>query len=122
MIESYKDLKVYQVSYSLAMKMFWLTKKMPKEEIYSLTDQIRRSTRSITANVVEGWSKRYYENIFKRHLIHSIGSCDETKVWLNFALDCKYITTEEHKTFTDQYEELGKMLYMLWKNWETYDE
>jgi four helix bundle protein len=122
MIESYKDLKVYQVSYRLAMEMFWLTKKLSKEEMYSLTDQIRRSTRSIVANVVEGWSKRWYENIFKRHLIHSIGSCDETKVWLNFALDCRYITIEEYKTFTDQYEELGKMLYGLWENWETYDK
>jgi four helix bundle protein len=122
MIESYKDLKVYQMSYKLAMEMFWLTKKIPQEELYSLTDQIRRSTRSIVANIVEGWSKRWYENTFKRHLIHSIGSCDETKVWLNFALDCKYITAEEHRSFTAKYEELGKMLYRLWENWKTNDE
>jgi four helix bundle protein len=122
MIESYKDLKVYQSSYKLAMELFWLSKILPREEVYSPTDQIRRSTRSITANIVEGWSKRCYEKIFKRHLLHSIGSCDETKVWLNFALDCRYITIEEYKTFTDQYEELGKMLYGLWENRETYDK
>ncbi len=122
MIESYKDLKVYQLSYRLAMELFWMSKKLPKVELYSLRDQIRRSTRSITANIVEGWSKRHYENTFKHHLLDSIGSCDETKLWLNFALDCRYITIEEHKTFSDQYEELGKMLYGLWKNWQTYDK
>ena len=122
MIKSYKDLTVYQLSYRLAMDIFWMSKKIPREELFSLTDQIRRSTRSITANVVEGWSKRYYENTFKRHLLDSMGSCDETKLWLNFALDCKYITKEDHSNLTGQYEELGKMLYRLWENWETYAE
>ena len=88
-IQSYKDLKVFQLAYDLAMEVFWSTKEFPKEETYSLTDQIRRSSRSICANVVEGWAKRIYENVFKRHLVDSIGSCDETKLWLQFSLDCQ---------------------------------
>lgn len=73
-IRSYKDLRVYQLSYSLAMELFWLTKKFPKEELYSLTDQLRRASRSMAVNIVEGWAKRHYENVFKRHLLDSIGS------------------------------------------------
>jgi four helix bundle protein len=122
MIQSYKDLKVFQLSYSLAMEIFWITKKFPREELYSLTDQVRRSSRSISANLVEGWSKRYYENIFKRHIIDSMGSCDETKLWLKFALDCKYINEEEFKNSSSKYEELGKMLKGLFDNWKTYEK
>ena len=120
MIQSYKDLQVFRLSYDLAMEVFRLTKKLPKEELYSLTDQMRRSSRSVTANVVEGWSKRRYENVFRRHLLDAIGSSDETKVWLSFAADCNYITNDEHQTLTGKFEELGKMLYRLFENWKTY--
>jgi len=85
MIKSYKDLNVYQASFSVAMEIFELTKKFPREEIYSLTDQIRRSSRSVTSNIVEGWAMRRYENVFKRHLVNSLGSCAETSVWIEFA-------------------------------------
>ena len=80
MIQSFRDLNAYQLSFSLAEEIFHLSKKFSKEEHYSLTDQIRRSSRSIPANVAEGWAKRHFENVFKRHLVDSIGSCDETKV------------------------------------------
>jgi four helix bundle protein len=119
MIKSYRDLKVYQLSYQLAMDVFWLTKKFPKEELYSLTDQVRRSSRSIPANIVEGWSKREYENVFKKHLIDSIGSCDETKLWIDFMADCKYITRSESKFYLNKYEELSKMLYGLFISWHS---
>lgn len=122
MIQSYKDLRVYQLSYPLAMEVFWLTKKFPKEELYSLIDQLRRASRSVAVNIVEGWAKRHYENVFKRHLLDSIGSCDETKVWLDFALGCKYITAEEHKGLVERYEEVGKMLHGLFENWKTYEK
>ena len=100
MIQSYKDLQVFGLSYELAMEVFRLTKKFPKEELYSLTDQMRRSSRSVTANIVEGWSKRRYENVFRRHLLDAIGSSDEIKVWLSFADDCNYITNDEHQALT----------------------
>lgn len=120
MIQSYKDLQVFRLSYELAMEVFRLTKKFPKEELYSLTDQVRRSSRSVTANIVEGWSKRRYENVFKRHLLDAIGSSDETKAWLAFAADCKYITSDERQTLTGRFDELGKMLHRLFENWKTY--
>ena len=120
MIRSYEDLKVFQCSYGLAMEIFWMTKKFPKEELYSLTDQVRSASRSISANIVEGWAKRRYENVFKRHLVDAIGSCDETKLWLKFALDCTYLTADEHKNFMARYEEVGKMLNGLFENWKTY--
>ena len=118
-IQSYKDLKVHQLSFTLAMEVFWLSRKFPKEELYALTDQVRRSSRSITANIVEGWAKRHYENIFKRQLLDSIGSCDETRQWLDFALACAYITEEEHSNLSQRYNELGKMLHRLFENWKT---
>ncbi len=120
MIQSYKNLKVYQASYALAMEVFWLTKWFSKEELYSLTDQIRRASRSVAANIVEGWAKRKYENVFKKHLIDSIGSCDETKLWLDFAFDCKYMKTDDYNNLMNKYQEIGKMLKGLFENWTTY--
>jgi four helix bundle protein len=70
--------------------------------------------------VVEGWAKRKYESVFKRHLLDSIGSCDETRALLDFALDCRYIPFDEHKKLSDRYQELGKMLHGLFENWKTY--
>ena len=119
MIQSYKDLKVYQMSYLLAMDLFWITKKFPREELYSLTDQIRRASRSVSANIVEGWAKRYFENIFKKHLLDSIGSCEETKIWLDFALNCEYLTKDQHQKSMNRCEEISKMLNALFENWKT---
>ncbi|MDI6782937.1 MAG: four helix bundle protein [bacterium] len=122
MIKSYKDLKVYKLSYSLALDLFWMTKEFPKEERYSLADQMLRASRSIPANIAEGWAKRYYENVFKQHLIDSIGSCEETKVWIDFAYDCKYISKEKNKSLIESYEEIGRMLTGLFENWKTYNK
>lgn len=120
MIQTYNDLKVYRLSYEAAMEVFWLTKKLPKEEQYSLTDQIRRSSRSVPANIVEGWAKREYENIFKRQLIDAIGSTEETKLWLTFARDCQYVASEEHERLLKKYDEIGRMLNGLHSNWTTH--
>ena len=121
MIKSYKDLKVYQTSYKFAMDIFWITKDFPKEELYSLTDQIRRSSRSISSNIVEGWAKRSYVNIFKKQLVDAFGSSNETQNWLNFAFDCKYLKEDEFNKFTITCDEIGKMLTGLIDNWKTYD-
>lgn len=91
-IKSVKDLKVYNLSYQLAMQTFELTKTFPKEEVYSLTDQIRKSSRSVAINIREGYAKRKYENVFIRHLNDSLRSSEETRGWLGFALDCMYIS------------------------------
>jgi four helix bundle protein len=80
MIKSFQDLEVYKLSYQVAMDIFHLSRKFPKEEMYFLTSQIIRSSRSISANIVEGWSKRHYENKFKVHLIDALGSTGELRI------------------------------------------
>lgn len=119
-IKSYRDLKVYQLSYQLAMEIFELTKRFPKEEIYSLSDQIRRSSRSVAINIREGFAKRKYENVFIRHLNDSLGSAEETRGWLDFAFDCKYIQKEKHRNLDSQYDKLSAMVYSLLNNWKSY--
>jgi len=119
MIQSYKDLRVYQLSFVAAMEVFRLSKAFPKEELYSLTDQIRRSSRSISANLAEGWAKRHYENVFRRHVQEAIGSAHETKNWLDFAFECGYLTSEQHTSQFQKYEEICKMLYGLHDRWHT---
>lgn len=119
MIQSYKDLEVYKRSFKMAMDIFWLTRKFPKEEIYSLTSQITRSSRSISANITEGWAKRAYQSVFKQHLVHSLGSCAETENWLDFALECGYLKTEQHQPLKNEIDEIGKMLTKLHQNWKS---
>jgi len=116
-IKSIKDLKVYNLAYKLAMEVFEMTKKFPKEETYSLTDQIRRSSRSVAINIREGYAKRKYGQVFIRHLIDSLGSSEETRGWLDFARDCKYIVESEYKKLDSRYDEVSAMLYRLAENW-----
>ena len=91
-IKSIKDLKVYNLAFELAMEIFKLTLNFPKEERYSLTDQIRRSSMSVAINIREGFAKRKYENVFGRHLNDSLGSSEETRGWLDFSIRCGYIS------------------------------
>jgi four helix bundle protein len=110
MLQGHRDLKVYQLAYKLAMEIFHLSKTFPREELYSLTDQIRRSSRSVAANVAEGFRKRRYPN----HLVSKLTDCDaeatETQVWLDFAFDCDYLSKENRDQLTKGYEEVGRML------------
>lgn len=119
-IKSCKDLKVYQMAYKLTMDIFEITKKFPKEEIYSLTDQIRRSSRSVAINIREGFAKRKYEQVFIRHLNDALGSSEETRGWLDISLDCKHISENEHKILDKQYDEVNAMLYSLMKSWQNF--
>ena len=118
-IKSVRDLEVYRLAFELAMKVFELTKKFPKEETYSLTDQLRRSSRSVPINIREGFAKRRYENIFIRHLIDSMGSSEETRGWLDFSLGCGYINQDEHGRLNIKYDEVNAMLYSLMNNWKS---
>ena len=121
-IQSVKDLKVYQMAYQLAMEIFEITKKFPKAEAYSLTDQMRRSSRSVSINIREGYAKRKYEQVFIRHLNDSLGSSEETRGWLDFTKDCMYITKDEHKKLDKGYDEVNAMLYRLMKNWQSFPD
>jgi len=122
MIQSYKDLEVYKRSFKLAMDIFWVTRKFPKEEIYSLTSQLTPSSQSVSANISKGWAKRKYESVFKQHLIHSLGSCSETENWLLFAFECNYIDKNIFQTLKKEVDEIGKMLNKLHQNWTSYEK
>lgn len=106
----YRDLKVYQLAYSLAREIFEISKTFPPEEKYSLTDQIRRCSRSVPANIAEAWRRRRYEKAFVNKLTDSSTEEAETEVWLDFCRDFKYMTDEKHGYFVDKYAEVGKML------------
>lgn len=120
MIRTYKDLDVYKLAYEVAMEIFWLTREFPTEEIYSLTSQIIRSSRSVSANITEGWAKREYENLFKQHLVHALGSNAETEHWLTYAVDCTYITGETAEDLFEKIDHIGKMLTNLHQKWQSF--
>ena len=107
-MNGHRDLKVYQLSYSLAMEIYHLFKRFPREEIYSLTDQIRRSSRSVAVNIAEGFRKRRYPKISK--LSDSDGEATETQVWLDFARDCGYLSAPDRDRLVSLYQEVGRML------------
>jgi len=107
----YNDLKVYQLSYKLAMDIFHITKTFSKEERYSLTDQIRRSSRSIAVNIAEAWKKRIYPKMFVSKIVDAAGEGGETEVWLDFSKDNGYLTNKEYDDFISGYEEVNRMLY-----------
>lgn len=109
-LKGHRDLKVYQLAYKLAMEIFNASKRFPKEEKYSLTDQIRRSSRSIAANIAEGFRKRQYPKMFVSKLADADGEATETQVWLDFARDCEYMSPKLQAELTKGYEEVGKML------------
>lgn len=110
MLRGHRDLKVFQLAYDLAMEIFRLSKSFPVEEKYSLTDQIRRSSRSVAANVAEGFRKRRYPNMLINKLTDCDGEATETQVWLDFAFDCGYLSKDNHGRLISGYEEVGKML------------
>jgi four helix bundle protein len=120
MLRGHRDLRVYQLSYKLAMEIFDLTRAFPREEIYSLTNQIRRSSRSVAANMAEGFRKRGYPNMFINKLTDCDGEASETQVWIDFALDCGYISKENHDRLTAGYQEVGKMLSSMIANPERF--
>jgi len=115
-IESFKDLIVFQKAYKLAMEIFELSKGFPKEEKYSLTDQIRRSSRSVTSNLGEAWSKRRYEKSFVNKLTDSLGEENETEVWIDYAKDCGYLKEETHESIVNEYLEVKKLLISMINN------
>jgi len=95
----------------MAMEIFKLTKSFPKDEQYSLTDQIRRASRSIPANLVEAWRKRRYIKTFIAKLYDCYGEAGEVDVWLEISKDCKYLNEQKYKYLCSEYEKVSKMIY-----------
>jgi four helix bundle protein len=106
----FRDLEVYKLSRQLSKDIFNVTKKFPKEEMYSLTDQVRRSSRSVGAQIAESWGKRRYEKHFISKLTDADGEQLETQHWIEVALDCGYISNEVAANFLKQYTSIGNML------------
>lgn len=115
-IKVHKDLTVFKVSYEAAMKIYNISKSFPKEEKYSLTDQIRRSSRSVPANIAEAWRKRRYPKSFVSKLSDSEAEAAETQVWLDFSLDCGYINIEVYKPLYDKYDYILSMIVKMIKH------
>jgi len=113
---SFRELIVYQKAYSLAMEIFSVTGTFPKEEKYSLVDQIRRSSRSITSNISESWARKSYIKSFVNKLTDSPGEEYETETWLDYSKDCNYITSEKHQELMNGYDEVRKMLISIINN------
>lgn len=111
---TYRDLLAYKKSFSLAMKIFEITKTFPKEETYSLTDQIRRSSRSVPVTIAEAYRKRIYPKHFHSKLTDSDSENSETQVWLEFAFACNYISETIYQDLTSEGAEIGKLInYMI---------
>ena len=116
----FKDLIVYQKAFKLAMDIFEVSKTFPKEEKYSLTDQIRRSSRSICTNIAEAYRKRLYPKHFLSKLTDSDGENSETASWLDFAHACKYLESNTHQKFFNECLEIGKLLNYMMNNPEKF--
>jgi len=109
-IESFRDLRVYAKALELQREIFEVSKAFPKAEIYSLTDQVRRSARSIGANIAEAWQKRRYPLHFVSKLSDSDGEQAETQHWIQTAFDCSYLSAEQHSVLLETCQEIGRML------------
>lgn len=112
-MSSYRDLKVYQLARIIDEEIFQLTEKFPKSELYSLTDQMRRSSQSVIANIAEGFGRRLYLQEYIRFLIFAQASCDETREHIITAHNRRYCNDKEFKVFDDKLDHLGRMLTLF---------
>ena len=109
-VKSFRDLEVYRLAKSISNEIYKLSLSFPRDETYSLTDQIRRSSRSVGAQIAEAWGKRRFEKYFISKLTDSDGEQLETQHWLGSALDCNYISAEKADELLKRYDHIGNML------------
>lgn len=113
-LRSHKELDVYQLAFKASMEIFHITKTFQKDEIFSLTSQIRRSSRSVSANIAEAFRKRRYEKAFVAKLSDSEAEAAETQVWLDYSLECGYISKTLHLELFNDYDNIiGKIINMM---------
>ncbi|WP_104736391.1 four helix bundle protein [Hanstruepera ponticola] len=112
----FKELLAYKKAFDLSMGIFEISKSFPKEETYSLTDQIRRSSRSVCANISEAYRKRRYVKHFISKLTDADGENSETSTWLDFALKCNYISKKEYSNYIEQNRQVGKLINFMINN------
>ncbi len=117
MIQSHEELEVYKLAFDAAIKIFDVSKKFPREEIYSLTDQIRRSSRSVCSNIAETWRKRRYEAAFVSKLNDAEAEAAETQVWIRFYVKCNYLSSETGQELYNNFDHIiGKLVNMMNKS------
>lgn len=109
-IQSYRDLEIYQLSFQLAVKIDRLSKTLPKHEMYEVGSQIRRSAKSIPANIAEGFGRRRYKQDYIRFLVYALASCDETRVHLDMLYQTTSLAEETYRRLSNRYDTLGKKL------------
>jgi four helix bundle protein len=114
--QNHTDLRVYQMAFEVAMAIFELSKQFPKEERYSLTDQIRRSSRSVCANLAEAWRKRLYEAAFIAKISDAMAEAAETQTWIAFAVQCQYCEQIQGQTLHQNYDQILSMLVSMINN------
>ena len=119
-VATFRDLTVYKKGFALAMEIFEMSKRFPSDEKFSLTDQIRRSSRSVCSNSAEAFRKRQYPAHFLAKASDADTENTETQVWLDFSLKCKYITQEEWHNLTAKSEEVGRLIHHMITNPEKY--
>ena len=119
-LKHFRDLEVYQKAFKMAMDIFKITKSFPIEERFSLVDQIRRSSRSVCANLAEAWRKRKYIAVFKNKMTDAMQESSETQCWLEFALSCCYISKDQFDNFDAEYEKIILMLNSMDRNAEKF--
>ena len=112
-IQQHTDLEVYKKGFDAAMLIFWASRNFPKEETYSLTNQIRRSSRSVCANLAEAWRKRRYKAAFVSKLADAESEAAETQVWIEFALKCDYLKVDQAVPLYQVYDEVLRMLVAM---------
>ena len=113
-IQSHDELDVYKMAFSAAMRIFEVSRGFPREETYSLTDQIRRSSRSVCSNIAEGWRKRRYEAAFVSKLNDAESEAAETQTWLRFAIECRYLAPDIGGELYQTYDHIiGKLVNMI---------
>ena len=119
MLESFEDLSVFQRAYKVSLEIHELSLEFPQREQYGLGEQIRKASKSICANIAEGFAKQSYSSKeFKRYIMVAIGSSDEMRVWLRYCLDLTYLSEDDWKRFRDEYHEISKMLAGLYRSWK----
>jgi four helix bundle protein len=109
-VKGFRDLEVYKLARQLSKEIFEISMKFPNEEMYSLTDQVRRSSRSVGAQIAEAWGKRRYQKHFVSKLTDAVGEELETQHWIEAAQDCAYLSPETSTGLLEKYDTLGKML------------
>ena len=112
-IRSARELDVYKLAFDAAMEIFRISKTFPKEETYSLTDQVRKSSRSVCTNLSEGWRKRKYKAVFLNKLSDAAQEAAETQTWLEFSLACRYIDEKTFEKLDEKYEHIFAMLFTM---------